>query len=540
MTPVSVHYRITRVVGEGAFGSVYEGERVGEGLSRRVALKLLHATHLGRSGVETRLRDEARMLALIQHRAIVRVDDLIKVDDAWCVVMEFVDGADLRHLLEHGPVPPRAAVQIAEEVASALHAAYGQTGPEGNPLRLVHRDIKPENVRLTPRGEVKLLDFGIARAEFSAREAATQVAGMGTVVYMSAERFRGEDTHAGDVYALGVTLFELLTGVPPGLSAADADRRPPGRTLRSQWSWLGEIDADLLALVKSMLSDEPEDRPTGRECARALADLRSRLPGDLLEDWAESTLGANALRPISTVSRAARAASTLAALDGVAPQDRGCILKVGQTLRAAALAPLEGPQGLGRKLAAGAAALAVAAVVAGGVVWGMSEFTAPNGAEPRAREASAVAAVPRPLSVPAATPPAGAAPAIAVVLPLVLADPQVAVPPPPPPTKPTVAMTPPPPRTATPTAPAPSPPAAAPALAPSTGELTVSGADQVRLSGSGGSTRPGEVDPGTYSATVTFPDGTEVTVTGVRVEAGRTTHLRCDGIFVTCAVSGPR
>ncbi len=123
MVTGNVRYQITRVVGEGAFGAVYEAQRVGEGLSRRVAMKLLHAAHAGKVGIEQRLRDEARMLSLIHHRAIVRVDDLIQVEGAWCVVMEFVDGLDVAGLLEQGPMPPRAALQVAEEIANALHAA---------------------------------------------------------------------------------------------------------------------------------------------------------------------------------------------------------------------------------------------------------------------------------------------------------------------------------------------------------------------------------------------------------------------------------
>lgn len=125
-------------------------------------------------------------------------------------------------------MPPVAALAIVEEVASALHAAWHQDGPDGAPLRLIHRDIKPSNLRITAHGEVKMLDFGVARAELSSREEHTQEAAFGTVPYMAPERFYGEDTVAGDVYALGVTLFEMLTGVKPGKSAMDADRAPPG------------------------------------------------------------------------------------------------------------------------------------------------------------------------------------------------------------------------------------------------------------------------------------------------------------------------
>jgi serine/threonine-protein kinase len=557
VTPTHVQYKLTRLVGEGAFGAVYEGERVGEGLSRRVALKLLHPTHTGRRVIESRLRDEARMLSLIRHRAIVRVDDLIRVDDSWCVVMEFVEGSDLRRLLEVGPIPPRAALQIAEEVASALHAAWGQAGPEGKPLHLVHRDIKPENIRLTPQGEVKLLDFGIARADFSAREAATQQGGMGTVIYMSVERFRGEDTHAGDVYALGVTLWELLTGVPPNQSAADADRRPPGRSLRPQWEWLAGLDEGLFALLTRMMADEPEDRPTARECARTLAELRLRVPGELLEDWADAALAVTAAAPSllpPVASRPHRAASTLA------PQRPESGQYVGRTLGPTGWHPLDLPQRRARFVVAGAGALLLGGlfslVVLGAGWWAWERFdwagtTAPvttasstptpgsaaAGSTPSANPAALGAG---PSKAPNSAPEAAASPGSratavperhAVTEPASTDSPQPSgtTPAPPTPSDPSAESLP------TEAAPPPEPSSAA----PTTGRLSVTGAASVRLDGPGGSTRAGDVAPGRYTATVRFDGGAEITVAGVRVEAGRTTRLRCDEAFANCAVDGP-
>ena len=278
-------FEVEGLLGEGAFGAVYLARSVGTGIRRPVAIKVLHAEQAGSPATVKRLRDEARMLALIRHRAIVRVDDLVQLDGRWSIVMEYVEGSDVARLLEGGPLPARVALTIAEEVANALHAAWSQPGPAG-PLALIHRDVKPSNIRLTAQGEVKLLDFGVARAEFAEREAGTTRSGFGTLTYMAPERFEGRDTHSVDVYALGVTLFEMLTGVPPGKLATDANRQPPGKRLAGHWAALAAISPDLHALVAAMLRAEPSQRPTALECARALADLRAVLREERLEDWA--------------------------------------------------------------------------------------------------------------------------------------------------------------------------------------------------------------------------------------------------------------
>ena len=543
--PGVTQYRITRVVGQGAFGTVYEGERVGEGLSRRVAMKLLNAEHSGQGHVEGRLRDEARMLSLIRHRAIVGVDDLIRVDGAWCVVMEFVDGADLGALLELGPLPARSALQIGEEVASALHAAYSQSGPDGRPLHLVHRDVKPANIRLTPRGEVKLLDFGVARAEFTGREAHTRAAGIGTIVYMAAERFRGEDTHAGDVYALGVSLFELLTGVPPGASAGDTDRRPPGRSLRDQWAWLGGLNPDLLNLLVRMMADEPGDRPTARECARELSELRLRVAGEMLEDWAEHAVGsaaATAARgsPFGS-SYGARANSTLAIGDMIGGESA---LSSGEDAPAVTAARAARPSSAAnwvRWALLGGAGLAIVFAVAVGVAALGWSALGPRGADAVSPPQPSVEGPGDGVDVGRAPVARAAEPIAPTKLTTTPSKGQRASPVA---TGRTTAPSPPPPASApTPSAPVPAAPAveAAPApIAARTGTVSVTGASAgVRLHGADGDAAPGPVAPGSYTATVSFDGGATITVTGIRVSAGRTTRVRCDAGFSTCAVGVP-
>jgi hypothetical protein len=280
-------YRVTELLGRGAFGAVYLADTVGTGISRPVAIKVLRPEQAAIPGLLERLRDEARMLSMIRHRAIVRVDDLVELDGHWSVVMEYIEGCDVAALLTDGPLPPRVALAIAEEIANALHTAATQPGPDGRPIRLVHRDVKPGNIRVTAQGEVKLLDFGVARADFSAREAGGTNAVFGTPTYMAPERFRGEDTFAGDVYALGVTLFEMLAGEPPGQSPMELERVPPGIQLAGAWRQIRDTSLPLRDLICAMLAHSPGERPSARDCARSFARIRGQLGGMILEDWAE-------------------------------------------------------------------------------------------------------------------------------------------------------------------------------------------------------------------------------------------------------------
>ena len=180
--PSSPRLRLLEPVGSGGFGTVYRAQLYGgSGLTRDVAVKILHADHLHMPELVQRLRDEARLLNLLRFRSIVRVEDLIRYGETWGVVMEYIDGQDLARLLRDGALPQRAALEIVAEVAAALHAAHHALDPAtGQPMGLVHRDIKPANVRITPLGEVKLLDFGVAYATFVGREARTRDISVGS------------------------------------------------------------------------------------------------------------------------------------------------------------------------------------------------------------------------------------------------------------------------------------------------------------------------------------------------------------------------
>lgn len=309
MTEDDQRFEILETLGEGGFGTVYRARKLGpEGFSKEVALKVLHSDVQMMDEVARRLRDEARLLGLLRHRAIVHTDGLVYLNGCWTVVMEYVEGVDLSAIMAQGPVPPRPALELISEVASALHVAHHSLGPDGRQLKLLHRDIKPSNIQLTPHGEVKVLDFGIARAEFDAREAKTGSLAFGSLPYMSPERLDFLDSSSGDVYSLGVVLFELLSGEPFGKTSAVRGRHelkllPALAELREARG----IDLRVVALLEKAMAWDPSARPDARALERWATMLAGELDGEPLRFWAEGRVkAASGVQPPRTP-----AASTL-------------------------------------------------------------------------------------------------------------------------------------------------------------------------------------------------------------------------------------
>lgn len=287
-----VRYRPIRVLGTGGFGEVQLMEAVSpRGVRRLVAVKFLRAGWNNRAHVAARLRNEARILALLRHRSIVRAEDIVQLDERLGVLMEYVPGVDLRDVVVErdrvGLVPARVVAEIAAEVADALDVAYNRI-PEGEhaPFRVLHRDIKPHNIRLTMDGEIKILDFGVAGADFAGREDVSRQGG-GTIFYMAPERHLGSHEHpASDIFSLGVVLLELAAGVipdtpwPTSRYGLEAVRVP-------MLDYLDEQGAgDLMPLVAPMLEHDPQDRPTAEEVVAAARRMAQRLRGPDLRTWA--------------------------------------------------------------------------------------------------------------------------------------------------------------------------------------------------------------------------------------------------------------
>ncbi|MCB9674768.1 MAG: serine/threonine protein kinase [Alphaproteobacteria bacterium] len=284
-------FQIERVLGAGGYGTVYAAVlRSANGLERRIALKVVNADQTTPANV-ARLRDEARLLSTVKHRAVIGVLDLVELPQGWAVVMELADGLDLATILAHGAAPPRAALQIVAEIASALHAMW-HAEHDGRQLELVHRDLKPSNLVVTPVGEVKILDFGLAISGLLARESATATdMVVGTMKYMAPERFHGANGAPSDVYSLGVILLDLLR-VPFGVSGLCTPEELSQRLAPALRATEGVASAGVAELVTHLLAFDANDRPTALEVSRACRKLAAEVDGPDLADWAMSEVDA--------------------------------------------------------------------------------------------------------------------------------------------------------------------------------------------------------------------------------------------------------
>src|SRR5438445_1274128 len=204
---VAGRYRVVGRIAAGGMGEVYRAEDTV--LGREVALKVLHPQFAGDRGFVDRFRREARAAAILNHPNIVGVYDWGLTEGTYFMVMEYVRGHNLRTLLsEYGRLQPLQVVEIAAQVLSALDHAHGHG--------IVHRDVKPENILIAREGTVKVADFGLARAFADASISQAEGTVTGTVQYLAPEQIQGAPADPRtDLYALGVVMFECLTGRSP-------------------------------------------------------------------------------------------------------------------------------------------------------------------------------------------------------------------------------------------------------------------------------------------------------------------------------------
>ncbi|MGH3545027.1 MAG: protein kinase domain-containing protein, partial [Mycobacteriales bacterium] len=208
-------YRIRGKIAQGGMAAVYEA--FDERLERIVAVKIMHPTYAADPIFASRFMREARSAAALNHPHIVAVFDEGRHGDSTFLVMEKVDGTTLRGVLQQrGRLSPEQALGVMEPVLAALAQAHERG--------IAHRDVKPENVLISPTGLVKVADFGLARAVEGGPQLTNRNTLLGTVAYLAPEQIAdGHSDARSDVYAAGVMLYELLTGVKPfqGASAID-------------------------------------------------------------------------------------------------------------------------------------------------------------------------------------------------------------------------------------------------------------------------------------------------------------------------------
>lgn len=266
-------YQIVDLVGQGGMGAVYKAEDL-RLRGRICAVKEVLPDLISGPGMEDQAHEqfyrEASVLARLDHPNLPKVSDFFQQDGREYLVMDFVPGQDLRQLVEEARrrdtfLPEENVLAWAEQLCDALSYLHTQDPP------VLHRDIKPSNIKLTPRGVVKLVDFGLVKLlQPDESRTVTVVQGRGTVAYTPLEQYGGDTGHTdvrSDIYSLGATLYHLLTGQPP----ADAKQRflKPGSLIPPR-DINPRISPRTEKAILAAIAQHPDDRPASVEEFRKL------------------------------------------------------------------------------------------------------------------------------------------------------------------------------------------------------------------------------------------------------------------------------
>jgi beta-lactam-binding protein with PASTA domain/tRNA A-37 threonylcarbamoyl transferase component Bud32 len=269
---IDQRYRVRSRIARGGMATVYLATDVR--LERRVAVKIMHGHLADDQAFRERFIQEARSAARLSHPNLVGVYDQGAEDDCVYIVMEYIPGITLRDLLhEHRALTPEQATDILRAVLAGLASAH-RAG-------IVHRDLKPENVLLADDGRIKLGDFGLARA--TTANTATGAALLGTIAYLSPELVtRGSADSRSDIYALGIMLYEMLTGEQPykGEQPMQIAYQHANDTVPAPSAAMPGVPAELDDLVAWSTARDPSDRPRdAREMLDHMAGVQQRATG---------------------------------------------------------------------------------------------------------------------------------------------------------------------------------------------------------------------------------------------------------------------
>jgi TolB-like protein/Tfp pilus assembly protein PilF/predicted Ser/Thr protein kinase len=254
------HYKIVEKIGQGGMGEVFLAEDTS--LHRKVALKFLPPAMQQDPTAHKRFIREARSAAALDHPYICHINEVGESDGQCFIAMEYVDGRSLKDRLDQGPLPLGEALPIAVEVAEALEAAHTKG--------IIHRDIKPANIMLTQTGHAKVMDFGLAKQLIPAGGIASQEetvtaltlegSTVGTLAYMSPEQLRSQAADArSDIWALGVTLYELVAGERP-FQGQNAFELPSAILNQAPRPLPSQVPVALAAVIERCLEKEPGKR----------------------------------------------------------------------------------------------------------------------------------------------------------------------------------------------------------------------------------------------------------------------------------------
>ncbi len=341
-------YWVSRLVGEGGMGRVYEGE---ERLTkRRVALKVLRPELVKDEDGRRMFVSEMQILATLEHPNVVRSLASLEHEGQLVLVLEYLEGKTLRAHLADGALPWSQAVDIAAQIASALSSAHGQDTP------IIHRDLKPENVMVLPDGTVKVMDFGIAKVLEHAQGKTTQ--SLGTLQYMSPEQIDARPVDARtDLYALGLVLYEMLSGDAPFRSASPRELLNLQCTMEPP-AFEDDVEAPqgVCDLVFQLLAKAPEDRPqSADDVLETLAPFRvgKKRPNDKERDSGKGDT--KRMRPVVSNTGAVTPSGTLRSVKRV---DTVALLE-----KASAPRQIRARTGL--------AVILLASIVSGGMTYGL-------------------------------------------------------------------------------------------------------------------------------------------------------------------------
>ncbi len=286
------HYRIQAKIGAGGMGEVYRATDTR--LNRDVAIKVLPEAFAVDATRMVRFEREAKVLASLNHPNIATIYGLEKSNNTLALVMELVEGPTLAERIKQGVLPIDEALPIARQIAEALECAHERG--------IIHRDLKPSNVKLTPDGQVKVLDFGLAKAlqgESSEEElensptvsAVATRAGvlLGTAAYMSPEQARGKRVdRRADIWAFGCVLYEMLTGRDAFGGEATSDILACVIRAEPEWSLLpSSVPPRVRKLLRRCLQKEPKKRLQAIGDARIV--IEEALSGTPQEVWGLKT-----------------------------------------------------------------------------------------------------------------------------------------------------------------------------------------------------------------------------------------------------------